>query len=81
MATVQRGKNLGYALPLSTEYRSVESFKKYEVTECPLHANQECILKGISEFKSSKKLFSINSETNDGLSYAQIFLRDQQKQN
>ena len=38
-----RGKKLGYALPLSTEYQSVENFKKYKVTECPLHANQECI--------------------------------------
>ena len=73
MATVQRGKKLGYALPLSTEYHSVESFKKYEVTECPLHANQECILKGISELKSSKKLFSIKSETNDGLSSCSNF--------
>ena len=29
--TIQRGKKLGYALPLSTEYQSVENFKKYKV--------------------------------------------------
>ena len=34
--TIQRGKKLGYALPPSTEYRSVENFKKQEATECPL---------------------------------------------
>ena len=53
--TIQGGKKLGYALPLSTEYQSVENSKKYEVAECPLHANQGCILKRISELKSSKK--------------------------
>ena len=66
--TKQRGKKIGYALPLSTEYRSVENFKKYEVTEYLLNANQECDLKRISEMKSSKKLFSMKSETDDGLS-------------
>ena len=60
---IQRGKKLGYALPLSKEYRSMENSKKYEGTECPLHANQECILKRISEFKSSRKLLSMKSET------------------
>ena len=64
--TIQRGNKLGYALPLSTGYRSGENSKKHEVTECPLHANQE--LKRISELKSSKKLFSMKSETDDGLS-------------
>ena len=66
--TIQRGKKLGYALPLSTEYWSVEKFKKHEVTECLSHANQESILKRISELKSSKKLISLKLETDDGLS-------------
>ena len=39
--TIQRGKKLGYALPLNTDYQSVENFKRFEVTKCPLHANQE----------------------------------------
>ena len=39
--TIQRGKKLGYALLLNTEYQSVENFKRFDVTNCPLHANQE----------------------------------------
>ena len=73
--TRQRGKKLGYALPLSTEHHraSVGNFKNYEVTECPLHANQECILKRISELKPSKKMFLMKSETDDGMSSCSNF--------
>ena len=46
--TIQRGKKLGYALPLNTDYQSVE--KRFDITKCPLHVNQECILKRISEY-------------------------------
>ena len=53
--TIQKGKKFGYALPLSTEFWIVEKNKNYEVTEYPLHANQECTIKMISELKSSKK--------------------------
>ena len=66
--TIQRGKKLGYALPLNTDFQSVEHLKKFDVTECPMHANQVCIRKRINELKSSKKLFSMKSETDDGLS-------------
>ena len=38
--------------------------KNFKVAECPLHANQDCILKRIIE--SFKKLFSMKSETDDG---------------
>ena len=55
--TIQRGKKLGYALPLSTENQSVEKFKKFKVTECPLHANQEQILKRIDKIELKKKFF------------------------
>ena len=41
--TIQRGKKPGYALPLNTEYQSVYNFRRYGVTECSLHAKQECI--------------------------------------
>ena len=61
--TVQRGKKLGYALPLNTNYQSVENFERCDVIKCPLHANQVGILKGISELESSKKLFPMKSET------------------
>ena len=66
--TIQSGKKLGYALPLNTDFQSVENLKKFGVTKCPLHANQECILKRVNELKSSRKLFSMKSETVDGLS-------------
>ena len=71
--TKQRGKKLGYALPLNTDFQSVENLKKFDVKKCPLHANQECILKRVNELKSSKKLFSMKSETNDGLSSCSNF--------
>ena len=65
--TIQRGKKLGYALPLNTDFQSVENMKKFDVTKCPLHANQECILKRVNELKPSRQLFSMMSETDDGL--------------
>ena len=40
--TIQRGKKLGYALSLNTYFRSVEDLRKFDVTKCPLHPNQEC---------------------------------------
>ena len=71
--TIQRGKKHGYALPLNTDFQTVENLKKFDVTRCPSHANQECILKRINELKSSKKLFSMQSETDDGLSSCSNF--------
>ena len=70
---IQRGKKRCYAFSLNTDYQCVENFKRFEVTKCPLHANQECILKRISEMKSSKKLFAMKSETDDGLSSCSNF--------
>ena len=66
--TIQRGKKLGYALPLNTDFQSVVNLKKFDVTKCPLHADQECIMKRVNELKSSRKLFSMKSETDDGRS-------------
>ena len=71
--TIQRGKKLGYSLPLNTDFQSVVNLKKFDVTKCPLHANQECIMKRVNELKSSKKLFSMRSETDDGLSSCSNF--------
>ena len=71
--TIQRGKKLGYALPLNTDFQSVENLKKFDVTKCPLHANQECIMRRVNELKSSRKLFSMKSETDDGLSSCSNF--------
>ena len=55
--TVQRGNKRGYALPLNTEYPSMENLKKFKVIECPLHANNEGILKMENELKYFKKKF------------------------
>ena len=71
--TIQRGKKLGYALPLNTDFQSVENLKKFDVTKFPLHANQECIMRRVNELKSSRKLFSMKSETDDGLSSCSNF--------
>ena len=51
----------------------MENLKKFDVTKCPLHANQECILKIVIELKSSRKKFSMKSEINDGLSSCSNF--------
>ena len=51
----------------------MENLKKFDVTNCPLHANRECTLKRVSELKPSKKLFSMKSETDDGLSSCSNF--------
>ena len=51
----------------------MENFKSYKVTECPLKVNQKCILKRINDLKSFKKVFSMKSETDDGLSSCSAF--------
>ena len=71
--TIQRGKKLGSALPLNTEYQRVDNFKRYELAECLLHANRECIINRIHELKSFRKMFSMKSETYDGLSRCSNF--------
>ena len=71
--TIQRGKKLGYALHLNTDFQSVENLKKFYVTKFPLHANRECIMRRVNELKSSRKLFSMKSETDDGLSSCSNF--------
>ena len=40
--TIQGREKLGYALPLNTDYQSLENLKKFVIAECPLHANQDC---------------------------------------
>ena len=37
--TIQRGKKLGHALALNTDFQSVENLKKIVITKCPLHKN------------------------------------------
>ena len=48
--TIQRGKKLGYALPMETDYEETQNLKRYSVKDCPNHANTDKILKRIDEF-------------------------------
>ena len=71
--SIQRGKKLGYALPMRTDYEETQNLKKFSVKDCPYHANKEKILKRINEFKSIHKLFSMKSDTDDSLSSCSNF--------
>ena len=73
MVSIQRGKKLGYALPMKTDYEETQNLKKYSVKDCPYHANKDKILKRINELKSIHKLFSMKSDMNDGLSNCSNF--------
>ena len=58
---------------MRTDYEETQNLKKYSVKDCPYHANKDQILKMINELKSIHKLFSMKSETDDGLSSCSIF--------
>ena len=70
---IQRGKKLGYALPMRTDYEETQNLKRYDVKDCPCHANRDITLKINNEFNSINKLFSMKSETDDGLSSCSNF--------
>ena len=53
-----------------SEYGELE---EVEIDWCPLQANKEFILKSLNGMKSFKKLFSMKSETDDGLSNCSSF--------
>ena len=71
--SIQRGKKLGYALPMRADYEETQNLKKYSVKDCPFHANKDKILKRTNELNSIHKLFSMKSETDDGLSSCSNF--------
>ena len=66
--SIQRGKKLGYALPMRTDYEETQNLKKHSVKDCLYHANKDKILKRINELKSIHKLFSMKSETDESCS-------------
>ena len=67
--SIQRGKKLGYTLPMKTDYEETQNLKKYSVKDCPYHGNNnDKVLKRNNELKSIHKLFSMKSDTNEGLS-------------
>ena len=53
--SIQRGKKLGYALPMRTDYEETKNLKKHNVKDCPYHANKDKSLKMIIELKSIHK--------------------------
>ena len=59
---------------MRTDYEETQNLKRYSVKDCPNQANKDKILKGINEIKSIHKLFSMKSETDDGLSSCSNFL-------
>ena len=61
-------------MPMKTDYEETQNLKRYSVKDCPNHADKDKTLKRIDEFKSIKKLFSMKSETDDGMSSCSIFL-------
>ena len=66
--TVQRGRKLGYALPVKTRYEMTENMKE-KVLDCPNHRDKVCILRRLKKIKCSSCLVkSLKSETDDGLS-------------
>ena len=71
--SIQCGKKLGYVLPMENDYEERQNLKIYNVEDCQNHANKDKNLKRINEHKSINKLFSMKSETDDGLSSCSNF--------
>ena len=53
---------------MRTDYEETQNLKSFNVKDCPNHADKDKILKRIDEVKSISKLFSMKSETDEGLS-------------
>ena len=67
--TIQRGRKLGYPLPVKTRFAMTENVKENEVLDCPNHRDKICILRRLKKIKDSSGLVkSLKSETDDGLS-------------
>ena len=67
--TIQRGRKLGYTLPVNTRYEMTEIVKENEVLECSNHRDKICILRRLKKIKGSSCLVtSLKPETDDGLS-------------
>ena len=72
--TIQRGRKLGYALPVKTRYETIENSKQNEVVDCPNRRDKICILRRLQRIKDSSSLIkSLKSETDDGLSSCSNF--------
>ena len=72
--TIQKGRKIGYALPVKTRYEMTENSKQNEVVDCPNHRDKICILRRLKKRKGSSGLVkSLKSETDDGLSSCSNF--------
>ena len=54
--TIQRGRKLGYALPVKIQYEMTENQKQNEVVDCPNHRDKICILRRLKEIEGSSGL-------------------------
>ena len=54
--TIQRGRKLGYALPVKTRYEMTENMKENEVLDCSNHRDKICILRRLKKTKCSSGL-------------------------
>ena len=73
LVSIKRGKKLGCALPMRTDYEEIQNLKRYDVKDCPYHANKNKMLKRINETKSFNKQFSMKSEWTTACRAARIF--------
>ena len=71
--SIQRGKKLVYALSMKTDYEETQNLKRYNVKDCPNHADKDKILRRIDEFKSINKLFQRNPKRMMACRAARIF--------
>ena len=51
--TIQRGRKLGYALPVKTRYEMTKNVKENEVPDCPNHRDKICILRRLKKIKKT----------------------------
>ena len=70
--SIQRGMKLGHALPMRTDYKETQNLKRY-IVKTALIMPIKIKLKKNNEFKSIHILFSMKSETDDGLSNCSNF--------
>ena len=72
--TIQRGRKLGYALPVKTRYEMTENVNENDVLDCPNHRDKICILRKLKKIKDTLGLVkSLKSETGDRLSSCSNF--------
>ena len=78
--TIQRGRKLGYALPMKTRYEMTENPTQNEVVDCPNHKDKICILRRLKIFKGSSGLVkSLKSEQTMDYRAVRIFRKDPHK--